>query len=203
MFEDHNDTLYDILREGAHLLPEQLEELKSTHENTGKSFADAVIDAGELERNQLLQLIADTLGCEFMDPLPITIEQEVIQSLASNLARMYGIVPVRADSASIEVLAKDPFNNHIIDDLTFTLNKDIIIVVGDPDGIQSLIVNNYGDEDASVEDLLKEMGGVGLDRDAKDTDEISDAELSSMANDTSIIRFVNVVIEQATTSLPI
>ena len=95
MFEDHNDTIYEMLKEGAHLLPEQLDDLKDTHDNTGKSFAEAVIDAGALDRPQLLQLIAETLGCEFMDPLPITVEADVLQSLASSLARMYGIIPVR------------------------------------------------------------------------------------------------------------
>jgi hypothetical protein len=45
MFEDHNDTVYEIIK-GANLLePAQLDELNESHLHTGKSLADAVIDS--------------------------------------------------------------------------------------------------------------------------------------------------------------
>ena len=50
MFEDHNDTIYEIIK-GAEMLDlVQLNELNESHLHTGKSLADAVIDSGVIER---------------------------------------------------------------------------------------------------------------------------------------------------------
>ena len=65
MFEDHNDTIYEIIK-GADLLDlGQLDELNESHLNTGKSLADAVIDAGVVERGQILSAVAEYLGYEY------------------------------------------------------------------------------------------------------------------------------------------
>ena len=87
----------------------------------------------------------------------------------------------------------DPFNGHIINDLTFRLNKDIILKVADPQKVEKLLNSTYEDENASVGELLGEIGN-DFNSDEEDT---SDNELSNLANQTPIIRFVNLVLKQA------
>ena len=47
MFEDHNDSIYDILKLAPNIDNALLLELRETFIQTGKSFADSAID-GEL-----------------------------------------------------------------------------------------------------------------------------------------------------------
>ena len=191
MFEDHNSTVYDIILSSKLLNKEQLDEMSETRLNTGKSLADAIVDAGLLEKTKLLEIVANYLNYEYQPIPPANIPEEVYKQLRPALARQYGVVPIKTDNTSITLLAKDPFNNAIIDDLTFTLNKDVTLVVMDPDQVDSLIVQCYGEENSSIDDILSEISDVDFGEGT------SENEITNMANETPIIRFVNLVLQQA------
>jgi type IV pilus assembly protein PilB len=193
MFEDHNDIVYDIIK-SANLLDEaQLDELNESHLHTGKSLADAVVDAGVVERSDVLSAIAEYLGYDYLEKPPKKIPEEVASAVRASVARMYAVVPYEVDDTSVSVLAKDPFNPAIIDDLTFTLNKDITIVVCDPAFLDDLLVATYGEEDSSIDDILGDIGENYSDSD----EDLSEGDLTDLANQTPIIRFVNLVLQQA------
>jgi type IV pilus assembly protein PilB len=193
MFEDHNDTVYEIIKSAELLDPAQLEELNESHLNTGKSLADSVIDSGLVERTKVLSAVAEYLGYTYQESVPSSVPEGVASVVKASTARMYAVVPVTATETSIALLAKDPFNPSIIDDLTFTLNKDIEIVVCDPDLIDELVVSTYGEEDSSIDDILGDLG----DSFEEAEDDLSGSDLTDLANQTPIIRFVNLVLQQA------
>lgn len=194
MFEDHNDTIYDILKERQLVPPEQLQSAFDETRGTGKALAEVLIDSGHLTEEQVLENLADYLGHEYMEEVPKTIEEDTAKQVRPNLARMYGVVPIRFDDTTVDMLAMDPLNFSIVDDLTFTLNKDVNLVVADPPKIEELLFDTYGQGDSSIDDLLGE-----LDEDSfEDVDgNVSDDDLSQLANQTPIIRFVNLILQQA------
>jgi type IV pilus assembly protein PilB len=193
MFEDHNDTVYEIIK-GANLLePAQLDELNESHLHTGKSLADAVIDSEVVEREQILAAVAEYLGYEYLATPPNKVEENIASTVRASVARMYAVVPYEVSDTSVSLLAQDPFNPAIIDDLTFTLNKDITIVVCNPEHIDSLLIATYGEEDSSIDDILGDLG----ESFTESQDDLSEGNLTDMANQTPIIRFVNLVLQQA------
>ena len=193
MFEDHNDTVYEIIK-GANLLePAQLDELNESHLHTGKSLADAVIDSGLVERGQILAAVAEYLGYEYLATPPNKVEENIAGCVRASAARMYAVVPYKVSDTSVSLLAQDPFNPAIIDDLTFTLNKDITIVVCNPEHIDSLLIATYGEEDSSIDDILGDLG----ESFTESQEDLSEGDLADMANQTPIIRFVNLVLQQA------
>ena len=106
-----------------------------------------------VKRGQILKAIADYLGYDYLDSVPSKVEESVASAVRSSTARMYAVVPFKVDDTKIALLAQDPFNPAIIDDLTFTLNKDVTIIVCDPGKIDSLLVATYGEEDSSIDEL--------------------------------------------------
>ncbi len=193
MFEDHNDAIHDILQQSGLLEPGQLDDLQSAHISTGKPLADEVVDSGLIERDALLKLIADYLQYEFVPRPPQSLPPEAVQALKPSIARMYAVAPYRLTEHGIDLLAKDPFNNNIIDDLTFHLGRDVNLVVCDPDFIDGLLRNIYGEEDSTLDELLSEIRSA----DFGDGREVDDKEITQLANETPIIRFVNLVLQQA------
>ena len=193
MFEDHNDTIYEVIKNAGLLDPAQLDELNESHLHTGKSLADAVIDSGVVERGQILSAVADFLGYEYLEKPPTKVDDAIASTVRASVARMYAVVPYQVDDTSVSLLAHDPFNPSIIDDLTFTLNKDITIVVCDPAHIDSLLIATYGEEDSSIDDILGELG----DSFGDGKEDLAEGDLTDMANQTPIIRFVNLVLQQA------
>ena len=193
MFEDHNDTVYEIIKGAKLLEPVQLDELNESHLNTGKSLADAVIDSEVVERGQILAAVADYLGYDYLATPPNKVEENIASTVRASVARMYAVVPYQVSDTSVSLLAQDPFNPSIIDDLTFTLNKDITIVVCNPEHIDSLLTATYGEEDSSIDDILGDLG----ENFTESQDDLSEGNLTDMANQTPIIRFVNLVLQQA------
>jgi len=190
MFEDHNSSIYDVVL-GAKLLSKvQLDELDETRHATGKSLADAIVDSGLVEKTAMLEAVAAYMNYEYEPIPPANIPEEIYKQLRPNLARTYGVVPCKADDTHITLLCKDPFNNAIIDDLTFTLNKDVTLVVMDPNQVDILITQCYGEENSSIDDILSEISEV-------DFGDNPDGDASAMTNETPIIRFVNLILQQA------
>lgn len=189
MFEDHNSAIYDVVLSAKLLTKDQLDELNETHISTGNSLADAIVGSGLVEKGKLLEAVANDLGYKYEPILPANIADSVYKQLRPELAHKYGVVPLDVTDTSITLAAKDPFNAAIIDDLTFTLNKDVQIVVSDPELVDKLITQCYGEENSSIDDLLSEISTADFDG--------SQENAENMANETPIIRFVNLILQQA------
>ena len=193
MFEDHNDSIYEILKSAPNIDSSLLMELNEAFIQTGKSLADLAIDEGLLKREELLEMSAAYLDSEYEPNLPEFVPTELSEILNPSVALMYGVVPESETKNSVTLFAVDPFNGYIINDLTFSLDKDVILKVADPDKVEKLLNLTYEDENSSVGELL---GEIGSGFDIKEQD-MSDNELSDLANQTPIIRFVNLVLKQA------
>jgi type IV pilus assembly protein PilB len=196
MFESHSQAILELCRDQHLVANATLNDLNEEHKATSKPIADLLIEMGLVEKPALLRAIATHLGCEYLENHVGDIPNEVVGAVQGSLARMYGVVPLRSDSQSIDLLATDPFNSQIIDDLTFALGKDVRLVVADPGRVDGLLKLHYGDDDATIDDLLKEMSSDDHDGPPGSKD-LSEHDLESMAGQTPIIRFVNLVIGQA------
>lgn len=197
MFESHSQAILELCRDHRLVATETLNDLNEEHKATGKPVADLLIEMGLVEKATLLRAIAEHLGCEYLEGHAGDIPNEVVGAVQGSLARMYGVVPLRVDAQSIDLLAIDPFNSQVIDDLTFALGKDVRLVVADPGRVDGLLKLHYGDDDATIDDLLREMSSDDHDGPQATDKEPSEHDLESMAGQTPIIRFVNLVIGQA------
>jgi type IV pilus assembly protein PilB len=194
LYVDNNAEIRDLFREVEGVSQHGLDELFDQDVIEGnRSFADAVIQAGIIQREDLLNLISQYLGYELQVGEVGEIEQDVLAVIPQETARQYGVVPLYLSDGGVHLLALDPFNSSIIDDLTFALNLEISIVVCDPVQVTALLDHYYGQEQSSMDDLF---GDVGLDQ-FENLDDAKEGDLVDAANETPIIRFVNLVLQQA------
>jgi type IV pilus assembly protein PilB len=196
MFASHSTAIYDFLRDQRLVESVQLDELNEEHKATGKPLADVVVDLGIVDKDELLRRIADHLGYDYLSELPVQFPGEAIAALTGKLARDYGVMPLRADEQNIDLLVTDPFNTQAVDDLTFALDRNVRLFFADPDKVEIQIKQHYGEDEESVDDLLQEIttGKVTVDTGGRD---LSERDIESMAEQTPIIKFVNLVLSQA------
>lgn len=192
MFEAHHHAVLGFLRDRELVTAEQLEEAAA--DSTGRSLSDIVLDHGWVERAAFLEGVAEYLGYDYVAEPPSSLAGEVVGGFPGNLARTYGVVPLRSGTTTVDLLAIDPFNTRVIEDLTFALGRDIRMSVADPDRVSDLLKRHYGDDDASLEELLADIQQVGEE---VETDTLSEAELEAFAEQAPIVRFVNLVLSQA------
>ena len=192
MFEDHSDIMRDIAIEGKLLDQTQADEIWESHATTGKSFADSLVDANLADRPSLLQAIADHLGVQFYSAIPTTDQDEISKVLKPAQAHKYAVVPVADEAGKLTLVAKDPFNSAIINELTFILKRENIeLAVADPDMVDAAVIRVYGEPSASsMDDLLGEFDQI-------DSAAVADDDVANAASQAPIIRFVDLVLQEA------
>ena len=194
LYQDYNSTIRDIFRDVEGVSQHGLDELYTDEVKSGnQSYAEAIVSAGLAANEDIFSLVSQFLEYELQVGEVEEIDPEVLRLIGPDVARQYKIVPLYLSEGGIHFLAADPFNSAIIDDLTFALNLEIYLVVCDPAYLEGLLDQYYSQDESTLSDLL---GQVGME-DFEGLDESKENELSDAANETPIIRFVNLVLQQA------
>jgi type II secretion system protein E len=123
----------------------------------------------------------------------LEIDTAAVEKVPVKFACHYKIMPVKFEDNNLTIAAADPFNFEILDDLRLFLNCEVDAVLFSESDILSAIREYYGigaetiDEISAGSDIPER-----LSLNAVLTENIED-----MAEDASIIKFVNQVISQA------
>ena len=177
----------------------QLEEVVQEHTRSGKPVIQLLQDFGLLDLETILQIMANHLGTEVVELRELEFTPEILQTVPATAARMHQCLPVAVHGSTVRVALSDPLNPAAIDELGYMTGKEVQVVVADPAQIEKAINKHYGQESDSVSDILKELGA-----DADIAREVAEAasgdgaaDLENLANETPIIKFVNLVLYQA------
>jgi len=194
MLDIENSALIDLLKtDYAPARPgllEQLEEVTEETERSGKPVLEVIENYGLYTRGELLQMVADSLGSFVWDPRAADVKKEVIESIETNTARSYGVIPVAIVDDTIQLAMRNPLDYQTVEALRFILGKNILPVAVDPDLFDAEMERYYPEQVDSVADIIAEIGPNAQSEDASKTDE-------ERANEAPIVKFVDVVIQQA------
>jgi type IV pilus assembly protein PilB len=196
MFDDHSQAILEILRDRLRIDESALSTVQEEHRLTGKSISTVAIDLKLVTKSVLLREVASYLNWEYLADAPSAVTGDVAGLITTNQAHTYGVVPYRMDGQAIDLLAIDPFNAQIIDDLTFALSKDVRLVVCDPARVEALLKDHYPEEAHNFDELLSDLKD-GTEQTSGGGEDLDASDLESLAGQAPIIRFVNLVLGQA------
>ncbi|MCB1225597.1 MAG: type II/IV secretion system protein [Verrucomicrobiales bacterium] len=152
--------------------------------NNGKEIAQALLDYGIFNNeDELWATIADELGAQHYDLTGYEPAPSVVQLIPKGVARLYGAFPVTMDADGLHVAFTDPLNPQLVEDLRFSLDRNIVPVVARRAQIQELIDKHYGSGLPSVEEIFGQLA------------QTEDVEVE--ANSAPIVKFVDLVLTQA------
>jgi len=195
MYEGHDQAIFELLA-GRGLVPAAaLQDVQAAGAGSGKSLARLTVELGLLDRPVLLQAVAGLLHCEYRPVLPLALPPAAAAQVGGVLARSYGVAPLNDDAHSLLLAAADPFDPHLVNDLTFALGCEVRIAVADPDEVHALIRRHYGEEEVSLDAALGALQAPASVASA--TAGLSEPDIEQLAGLPPIIRFVNVVLAQA------
>ena len=173
----------------------QLEEVLQEQARSGKTISQILSDFQLVDTDTQLQITAEYLGTEVVT-LNGEIDPEVAKAIPASVARMYQCVPVGVYDSVIQLALVDPLNPAVVDELGFSIGKEIQLVVADPSAIEKMVAKYYGEDSESFGDILAELGAdTALAKEAEATTEAP--EMADLANEVPIVRFVNLVLYQA------
>jgi type IV pilus assembly protein PilB len=156
-------------------------------DHSGKEAAEILADYQVISnRDDVWPVVASELGTEMVDLRNWTPPAALLALVPAGTARLHGALPVNFDETGLYVALVDPLNPQTVEDLRFSLGREINIVVAPDYLVEQKINECYGGEGKAMEDILSQLDLSNINPD-------NDAE----ANSAPIIRYVDLVLYQA------
>ncbi len=174
-------------------LKEQLKEVEEEHERSGKPVIDIIENYGLFKRKEILDLIAESQGTYVWTNYDEQdIGRDVISKVDDNTARTYKVIPLGVDeSGALHLAMRNSLDFQMVESLQFILNTTIQPVVTDADVLETQLNKYYPEKEDNVHDILEVL------KDSSEEDLTDEKDLESMANDAPVVKFVDVVMQQA------
>ncbi len=164
-------------------------DVKEEMANSGKELWETLIDFGVIGAPEdFWRVIATEVGAEYITLEGFVPGDDLLAMIPAPQARMLGALPIEyRDGEGLYVCLEDPLNPQTIDDLRIATNLDIYLYVAADYEVRARVAECYGGADAAMGDLLGELDGMS----------VGSSDGTEEANAAPIIKFVNLVIEQA------
>ncbi|TAG08554.1 MAG: type II/IV secretion system protein [Verrucomicrobia bacterium] len=159
-------------------------------DHSGKEIAEILADYQIIEnRDDIWPVVASELGVGMVDLRDWTPPEALLALVPAGTARLHGALPVSFDEHGLYLALVDPLNPQTVEDLRFSLGREIHLVVAPDYLVEAKINDCYGGEGKAMDDLLSQLQLGG--------DSINNADLEAEANSAPIVRYVDLVLYQA------
>jgi type IV pilus assembly protein PilB len=187
----------DIIKRSGTVDDVTCEELLNETLNSGRPIDEILIEQGVVTSDQLAQIIAAELGVDAVDLSNFEPMPALIHLVPSGMARLHGVIPVTASGNVLTVALANPLDSQALEDLRFTLNREIAQIVAPRHQVEQLIATHYGSEETSMEDVLKQLGESDVTTIEDNEEEFNAAAAAAEANAAPIIRYVDLILDRA------
>jgi len=167
------------------------QEILNEVENSGKEASEVLADFQVIQNKaDVWPVIASELGAELVELSNWTPPDEVLALMPSGTARLHGALPVNFTDEGLHVVLVDPMNPQTLEDLRFSLGRELVLMVAPDYQVEEKINECYGGDGQGMDAILEqlEFGGEG---------DLNPADLENEANSAPIIRYVDLVLYQA------
>lgn len=185
---DNEATLQVFINNG--LMDNALaKDVKEEMSNSGKELWETMLDFGVIgSPEDFWSIIATEVGAQYISLEGFVPEPDVLAMIPAAQARMLGALPIEyREGEGLYVCMEDPLNPQTVDDLRIATGHDICLYVAADYEVRARIAEYYGGAEAAMGDLMDELGGMS----------VGSNDGADEANAAPIVKFVNLVIEQA------
>ncbi len=168
-----------------------------------------LVETGALSEVQLRMALAQWLGVRVIDPRDFVCEPEALKLVPRTLAERDSVLPLMLRDDALVVLLADPWDKTLLDELRFSTQRRVVVVMAVPGTLMPAIHRAYsaaavakgkvqgangsareGSNAGSVESLASELRQASDAAESHDTDVVSES-------DNTLVRLINSVIHEA------
>lgn len=186
-----NNQLIELFQSRGLIDRSLAQDILAEVDNSGKEVAEILADFQVIgHRDDIWPIVASELGTELVDIRNWTPPAELLALVPAGTARLHGALPVQFDHSGLHVVLVDPLNPQTVEDLRFSLGREIHLVIAPDYLVEEKINECYGGEGRAMDDILGQLqiGGDGPG---------NGADVESEANSAPIVRYVDLVLYQA------
>jgi type II secretion system protein E len=188
-----NILIGQILIDEGLISSEQLEAGLREQKKSGELICTALVKLGFLSEAKALSVLSKQLNIPYLLLKDRDIEPLLIQKVPAKFASHYKIIPVEFSDNCLTIAMADPLDIRTLDDIRLLLGIEVKGVLASEREIQDAIRKYYGVGAETLEKIIDQ--GPSLADLSQDADKVEDLEV--MAEDASIIKFVNQILSEA------
>ena len=171
---------------------ENIEKALKEQKKTGKFLCTVLIEMGLVQEETILPVLAKQMGLSFVKIKSLHIEPQVISKVPAKFAIHYKLMPVKLENNTITIAVTDPLDVHTLDDLRLILGIEVKAILAGEKDILEAIREYYGVGAETLEQIASEKKIAGEEAGFEKNEDIE-----TLAEDASIIKFVNQLFSQA------
>ena len=187
----------DIFIRSGTLTEANGEELLVEAVNSGRPIEEIMLEQGIVSGEAFAQIIATELGVEAVDLTGFEPIPALLHLVPAGTARLNEVIPLTASGNVLTVALGNPLDTQALEDLRFTLNREIVLVVAPFHQVRELIRTHYGSEETSMEEILQQLDSADITLLDNEEEQFNAAAAAAEANATPIIRYVDLILDRA------
>ena len=163
------------------------------HENKGQFLGTTLIKLGFIKEDDLYSVLSEQLNIPYIKIKSIPIDTKILEKVPAKYACHYKLMPINFEKSTLTVAIADPLNLKTLDDLKLLLGCHVSGVLASEIDIAEAIKKYYGIGADTIEEISDT--NISGEEDRVQTSKTEDIE--NLAEDASIIKFVNQILLQA------
>lgn len=189
----HNIKIGEILVNEGIITSEELDVGLREQKKSGTLICTTLVKLGFVSEEKVFNVLSRQLNVPFVKIKNTDIKPEVIQKVPAKFASHYKIIPLEYKDDTLIIAMADPLDIRTLDDIKLLLGIEVRGVLAGESEIQEAIAKYYGVGAETLEKMISQETIAPMAKSA--TEDIGDLEV--MAEDASIIKFVNQILSEA------
>lgn len=187
-------TCYKLLV-GSGLVEASLLDALAKKEGDGKeTLAHAVVSAGLVREEQLLEIFARHAGTSVMSLRNLKVDQELLSKVPVKFAWYYKLFPVKLQGKKLTIAVSRILDINTLDEVRFGLGFEIESVLAPEHEIEDMLRSHYGLGAETLDRILTQSPGQAHRPDTA-AEKVQDIE--ELADKASVIQLVNQILLEA------
>ncbi|MBU1061925.1 MAG: Flp pilus assembly complex ATPase component TadA [Candidatus Omnitrophica bacterium] len=161
---------------------------------TGQFIGITLVKLGFIKEEELYPVLSEQLKIPYVKIKELNVDTEILEKVPAKFACHYKLMPVKFEKDTLTVVLTDPLDVRTLDDLRLLLGCDVVGVLASESDIDEGIKRYYGIGADTIEEII-DTSAITAEEIALSKRKTEDIE--GLAEDASIIKFVNQILVQA------
>ncbi|MFT5286344.1 MAG: type IV pilus assembly protein PilB [Planctomycetota bacterium] len=151
----------------------------------GGLIGERLVELGLCTKADIASGLAEQAGLECVSLKGVEPTADVLELVDGEMARAFGLIPLGFRGETLLVALSDPLNLPVLEDLSFSIGREVSAVIAESDEILALANQSYG-TGASFEETIKSAAKSAAGEDAQ-----------SAAQSAPVVRLLNSILFRA------
>ncbi len=196
------DRLGEILLTENLVTREQLSQALAEQKSTGHRLGFVLVKQGALPEVEVTKVLARQHRMPAVDLSRFEVDPKILKLIPSDVAKKHCVLPLKREGRTLTVAMADPTDHGLLQDLKFITRFDLFPVLAGEYTLRNLIDKYYESveetQQAQLQEILKDMEGLGLTDDLELVQEEEDENVSqAQINDAPVVKLINGILTDA------